>query len=290
VSRPFWEQDRILTVRSGSRAYGTHVPESDEDLRAVCIPTLELLLGLDRFEQHTHSERDEVTYALAKFGHLCLDGALNTVELLFIEGEHLLQVTPEGERLRAVRDHFLTRHLLTRALGYAHGQLKRLEHHRRWWTDEPPCPDPADYGATHEGTQGEPRWPDPQRRRDYDEALKSRRSFEEWRRRRNPTRAALEQAHGYDTKSGLHVCRILGMCDELLSEGVLNVVRPDADWLRSIRTGALSHEALREWVDPRLAALPGRIAASEFPARAERGPIVELVVDIQRSYRLKAQA
>ncbi|MGE0711965.1 MAG: nucleotidyltransferase domain-containing protein [Planctomycetota bacterium] len=130
MTEPFWETRRILVVRGGSHAYGLATPTSDLDLRAVCVPPRSVLLGIERFEQHTHPERDEITWSLARFAALALSGDLSLVELLFTAPEDVLLETPWGARLRAAGGLFLTRRLVERTLSWAEGQLRTLERHR----------------------------------------------------------------------------------------------------------------------------------------------------------------
>jgi predicted nucleotidyltransferase len=65
-----------------------------------------------------------------------------------------------------------------------------------------------------------------------------------WKRERNKTRSALEEEHGYDTKHAMHLVRLLRMGVEALRDGVINVRRPDAKELLSIRNGAWTYEEL----------------------------------------------
>lgn len=264
----FWHSNRILLVRVGSRAYGLETPQSDEDLRAVCVPPLELLLGLETCAHHHEEEGDEETLALTKFTRLALEGAPNVVEQLFVDPADVLLTTPWGERLRAAGPGFLSRRLGERLLGFARANWKRLEKHRRWRADQaPPQVSPADFGA-EPGPQGEPRFPDDAARAAYRAAHKRWREFDDWRSRRNPRRLALEERFGFDTKSAMHACRLLKQCEELVTEGALVVRRPDAAWLRSIRAGELSYEGLLAWSEERQEQLPAALARSELPARA----------------------
>ena len=48
-----WLKNRtILLTRTGSHAYGTNTPESDEDYRGVCIPPPEYYLGLKSINEY----------------------------------------------------------------------------------------------------------------------------------------------------------------------------------------------------------------------------------------------
>jgi predicted nucleotidyltransferase len=70
--------------------------------------------------------------------------------------------------------------------------------------------------------------------------------YRRWLKNRNPHRAALEAAHGYDTKHGAHLVRLLRMGLEIVTTGAVNVWRGDidADELLHIRNGGWSYEEL----------------------------------------------
>lgn len=65
-----------------------------------------------------------------------------------------------------------------------------------------------------------------------------------WKANRNEKRSALEEQYGYDTKHAMHLVRLLRMAEEILTDGVVNVHRPDAQELLAIRNGAWSYEEL----------------------------------------------
>lgn len=90
-----------------------------------------------------------------------------------------------------------------------------------------------------------------QQERSYEAAARGWRQYQDWLRSRNPARAALEAAHGYDTKHGAHLVRLLRMGREILETGRVHVWRGspgpgDADELRAIRDGAWSYDRLLE--------------------------------------------
>ncbi|MEQ1505104.1 MAG: nucleotidyltransferase domain-containing protein, partial [Myxococcota bacterium] len=87
-----------------------------------------------------------------------------------------------------------------------------------------------------------------QREREYEASARHWRQYEEWRTKRNPARAALEAAHGYDTKHAGHLVRLLRMGKEILTTGRVHVWRgPSADGpndaadIRAIREGAWTY-------------------------------------------------
>ena len=125
------DYDVILLVLAGSRAYGTQNPDSDRDLRGVCIPPVKFIVGLDRFEQMQDSGHgDQVIYDLRKFLRLAADSNPNIIEMLWTEGEAILICTEAGKRLRAIREKLLSKRVFQTFGGYARQQMYRLHHYK----------------------------------------------------------------------------------------------------------------------------------------------------------------
>ncbi|MBL8602645.1 MAG: nucleotidyltransferase domain-containing protein [Myxococcales bacterium] len=216
-SGPPWLAERTLFLtRHGSHAYGLATAESDVDVRGFAVPPKAYYLGFhQRFEQAEQAEPDTVVYELRKFVRLAADANPSVLELLFTAPEDHLWVDPVAAQVLAARERFLSKKVRHTFSGFAMAQLKRLEASRRFIVSPPRDPSDGDWAA-----------------------------FTHWRTHRNPRRAALEAAHGYDTKFGAHIVRLLRMAREILTEGVVKVRRPDADELRGIREGAWSFERL----------------------------------------------
>lgn len=70
-----------------------------------------------------------------------------------------------------------------------------------------------------------------------------------WKRERNVTRSELEEQFGYDTKHAMHLIRLLRMGEEILTQGKVIVLRPDATELLEIRDGKLSYEELVNYAE-----------------------------------------
>ena len=275
----FWEDNLILRTLSGSRAHGLAREGSDTDTRGVCIPPARYLLGLGEFEQHESDGGDHVTYALAKFVRLALQGNPNIMESLFAHPGDVLFVNDAGRQLVDARELFLSKQVGQRFMGYALDQLKRMERHHRWLADPPTAqPQPAEFGATEAG--GRFRFPDTDQQKAYDAALKHWHHYQAWRGQRNPDRAALEERHGYDTKHAMHLVRLLKMGAEVLSEGTLVVRRPDADWLLGIRDGALDYASLVRLAEEMTSTLREQWEASTLPEDPDREAADALLVKL----------
>lgn len=90
-----------------------------------------------------------------------------------------------------------------------------------------------------------------ERERRYKSAKNDWDSYANWKRNRNPARAALEEKYGFDCKHGSHLCRLLRMSREILLTGKVNVWRGDidADELLAIRNGAWTYDRLMEFAE-----------------------------------------
>ena len=144
----------ILFTLAGSRAYGIHTEESDVDVKGVCLPPKEILLGcVHNFEQadgQEHIQRffgeltaeeqavakntklEGTVYGLQKFMGLAADCNPNILDVLFCRDEDVRLITPLGKLLRDNRNRFLSTKARWTFSGYAMAQLKRIKTHRRW--------------------------------------------------------------------------------------------------------------------------------------------------------------
>jgi hypothetical protein len=102
--------------------------------------------------------------------------------------------------------------------------------------------------------------------------------YQGWLKNRNPDRAILEARYGYDTKHAMHLVRLLRVCREILTEGVMRVRRPDFEELLEIRAGAWAYERLVEWAEAEDIALGLLVADSPLPASPPRKELDQLLV------------
>jgi predicted nucleotidyltransferase len=123
----FWDTNLIYKCYGGSISYGTNTADSDIDLKGICIPPKEYLLGLHKFEQKEIEEPDTVIYSLEKFVRLALKCNPNIVEMLFVRENHVLFCNKWGKELLDIREEFLSKQARHSFGGYAHAQLQQME-------------------------------------------------------------------------------------------------------------------------------------------------------------------
>lgn len=344
------ESHTLYLTRHGSRAYGTHLPTSDHDVRGIAVPPKEYFYGfLHRFEQaEQKGEPDVVIFDLRKFMSLAADCNPNVLEVLFVDPSSQIYVHPGIEPLLAARDLFLSKKVRHTFSGYAMSQLKRIETHRRWLLDPPTAPPvrqdfglpertvlPKDQLAAAESLMRKKvdAWQldlepldeaskiqlrdklaeslaemslaseDAQvlcagrrlgyddnfldlldRERRYTAAQRQWESYSTWQKTRNPARAALEAKHGYDSKHGMHLVRLMRMCREILETGKVHVLRPDAEELREIRAGAWSYDQIMEWARRQDAELDACYKASKLPHGPDREKLDRICISVAQDF------
>ena len=276
-----WLDDAIiLKVLWGSHAFGTADDTSDVDIRGVCIPPRVYLLGLSEFEQAEDEETDTVIYSLKKFVNLALANNPNMLDLLWADEHHILYIDEFGEALRSQRDRFLSQQVAQTYAGYAESQLRRMETHYRWLHDPPSHqPTPEEFGAEPHA-QGGVRFPNTHQERAFRAANKHWQHYQNWRANRNPERAALEARHGYDTKHALHLLRLFRMGIEILREGVVQVLRPDAGWLLEVKAGLYTYPQLLAIIEELQIELAAAKSTTHLPPEPDRVIVEELLVSL----------
>lgn len=310
-----WLADHtVIFGRAGSHSYGLSTPESDEDFKGVAIPPKEFMLGfMKRFEQAEvkktkDSDVEFVIYEIRKFFNLCADNNPNIMELLWLDREDYMVVTPIGEKIIAAREMFLSKRARYSFAGYAFGQLHRIRGHRSWLLN-PPKKEPLreDYGLPKDkslvtkdqagamnellekGTVQEkdlsPNFLEAlAREKAYLQARKHWEQYNEWKKTRNPKRAALEEKFGYDCKHASHLVRLLRMCREILIDHKVVVKRPDREEILSVKNGLWTYDELIEWAETQERELDELYVTSTLQKEASRIELDKLCVEVVEEF------
>ena len=309
------DKHTILLTLQGSRAYGTFTPESDYDYKGVAIPPKEYFHGFSSvFEQKEESvakghPHDKVIYDLRKFMHLASLANPNILDVLFASDSDRVSVNRWGEMLLAERNLFLSKKVRHSFAGYAHSQLVRLKNHRAWLLN-PLTSKPlrSEFGLPEVGNKvvsssimgafeelksdgysfGGEVMVAIAKEKQYATALQHWNQYENWKKTRNPVRAAMEAKYGFDGKFGLHLIRLLRMCVEILEGKGVIVKRPDAQDLLDIRNGVWSYDQLMEEADKLEKRAEELYVTSTLPHHPDMKRLDALCVEIVESF-LSAQ-
>jgi len=305
----------ILLVLHGSHAYGLNTPESDRDEKGVCIKPKECYFGFTRkFEQQEHMGGktdgvDRVIYSLEKFASLAADCNPNIIEMLWVNDSDVLKCDEYGQILRDNRSAFLSRKAKFTFSGYAFAQLKRIKTHRAWLLN-PPKEEPtrksfglsevtkvskSELGAYDSMLAGGIEVSLPKdvitlfvREKAYQAAKAHYDQYINWKKTRNPKRAAMEEKFGYDGKHAGHLIRLLKMCKEILTLGVVIVKRiEDREEILAIRNGNLSYDALIEMSEKLEAECDALYETSPLPREPNRNKVDDMVVKMTEEYLCK---
>jgi uncharacterized protein len=114
----------------------------------------------------------------------------------------------------------------------------------------------------------------------YRAALKHWDSYQAWKSQRNPARAELEHAYGYDTKHAMHLIRLMRMGLEVLQTGELSVRRDDAEQLSSIRDGALSFDELLATASGLQQSMEKSAMLTALPSDVDHDRVDSLLADV----------
>lgn len=117
----------ILLGLAGSYSYGTNNENSDIDVRGITLNLKSDLIGMTSYEQYTDDYTDTVIFSFQKMIQLLLACNPNTIELLGLNPEHYLYLSPIGKELLENRKMFLSKRAVQSFGGYADAQLRRLQ-------------------------------------------------------------------------------------------------------------------------------------------------------------------
>lgn len=293
----------IYETVHGSRAYGLARAGSDTDHKGVIVGPAGWYHGFIGGPEQVELGADHVRFEIRKFMRLAAAANPTLLETLYTHDDDHRTVTRAGRRLLDARDAFLSRKVEQSFGGYAASQLKRIRTHRRWLLEPPKAPPsraefglperalvPRDQMGAAEAMREQGRLDELDlspnfldmldRERRYKQARTHWSQYQTWLRGRNPARAALEAAHGYDTKHAMHLVRLLRMGGEILrGEGVI-VRRPDRESLLAIRDGALDYEALAAEADALSAAIEAASATTALPDAPDEAALDALCASI----------
>ena len=117
----------LFEAISGSRSYGTNMPNSDTDIRGVFILPQEYILGNGYIEQVADKTNDVVFYEIKRFLQLLSANNPNIIELLNIPEDCIVYKDPVFDLILEKKDDFITKQCKNSFGGYAIQQIKKAK-------------------------------------------------------------------------------------------------------------------------------------------------------------------
>lgn len=122
-----------------------------------------------------------------------------------------------------------------------------------------------------------------QKSQQYQNARREYNNYQQWKKNRNPRRAALEAKVGYDCKFAMQAIRLLKTGIEILEQRILIVDRReagDAAELIAIKKGEHSYEEVMKIANALYQGLDGAYAKSTLPRSVDKELINQLCIDL----------
>lgn len=114
----------IYEAIAGSHAFGTNIEGSDNDIRGAFIPPPHMLIGLDKIRDQREQTDDEHHYELAEWFYQMAKGAVNWVEVAFIDDRFVTVTSEWWDYIKEHRSMFLSKQVARKSLGFI-GNMRR---------------------------------------------------------------------------------------------------------------------------------------------------------------------
>lgn len=117
----------------------------------------------------------------------------------------------------------------------------------------------------------------------YSTSCRKYKEYQDWLKNRNTQRYVDNTGHGQqiDGKNMMHCVRLLSMAKEIATEGVVNVRRPDREYLLSIRRGEVNLTGILTQAEETLAELDELFAKSSLPDDANWDDAHNLLINVR---------
>ena len=249
-------------VMMGSTAYGVSNDMSDVDIYGFSMPPKVVLfpysLGhfygfgnapeqFKQFQKHHvkdgDKEYDLSIYNIVRFFQLCMENNPNMIDALFVPTRCVLHSTSIGNHMRDNRHLFLSKRVWHKFKGYAFSQLHKMRNkHAVEFVNLCREYNLGVYDDLKTLLHGLPTGDSNLVGKMM--SLVNKVEQDGKRSKRLP----LIMEHGYDTKFGYHVLRLLDECEQILETGELDLTR-SREQMKAIRNGEWSIERVLEYFD-----------------------------------------
>jgi hypothetical protein len=117
----------------------------------------------------------------------------------------------------------------------------------------------------------------------YQTYCKEYKQYWEWVDKRNPYRYNDNTSHkqNYDGKNMMHCLRMLDMAIEIAKTGDVNLVRPNREWLLSVRKGKVSYDEIMSLIEEKKNIMDEAFKKSFLPDSIDSNFVHNLILEIR---------
>ncbi|MFT6242156.1 MAG: putative nucleotidyltransferase [Akkermansiaceae bacterium] len=115
---------------------------------------------------------------------------------------------------------------------------------------------------------------------------RAHRDYWKWVEARNEDRYLTNTSHGrgYDSKNLMHTLRLLDQGLEIAQEGLITLPRPNATWLKEVKSGSYDYEDLLKIADEKHAEMEAAFEKSNLPDRPSRELAEEILLEVRSKF------
>lgn len=117
----------------------------------------------------------------------------------------------------------------------------------------------------------------------YSSYCKDYKEYWEWVKHRNPHRYNdnIKNRHNYDGKNMMHCLRMLDMAIEIGEGKGVNLVRPNRDWLLSVRYGQVEYDEILHLIEEKRKRMDIVFKDSDLPREVDRNMVSDILLKIR---------
>ena len=117
----------------------------------------------------------------------------------------------------------------------------------------------------------------------YSSHCKDHKEYWEWVGNRNPHRYNdnVQNKHNYDGKNLMHCLRMLDMAIEIANGEGVNLVRPNREWLLSVRKGQVAYEEVMELITQKKDDMDAAFDTSPLPDKVDADLVYNILLEIR---------
>jgi predicted nucleotidyltransferase len=117
----------------------------------------------------------------------------------------------------------------------------------------------------------------------YSAYCKEYKEYWDWVAKRNPVRYNDNVSHkqNYDGKNMMHCLRMLDMAIEVAEGKGVNLVRPNREWLLSVRKGVISYDEIMDLIEEKKTKMDEAFDKSDLPDDVDSNMVHDIIMQIR---------